>query len=432
LLFDILVEYLQKNNGGISTMINDKKEPKVKTLCFRLPKKCVCPDCGKKQRFKKFNQHYKFVKKMDLNQEILLKVRVVNAKCLNPECSRKSFQLPIPEIERYQRAHSSLKREAVAGIVQDNSTLIRISKRLNRSFNTTGSKSSIDRWKKEQAQGYNIKDIITKLDFSGILSIDEYKPKRSLKYDIIASDGAKGHILYIDEIEKRNSMYLKLFLEKLKGLLPYEPFAVIFDLWKPYPGAAKKVFKNAIIQYDYFHIMKTVHWHLRNALAQYRKSLKEQGWPQLNWLLWKNKWTILKNQEKRSQEQKEIIANLRIIFKDTIVEDILDIKERIRDIFINSESKEKAIEKRDSLIQDYSHIDNIHFRRILKFFKEPNFNYMTNFLVYAGIPRSGNSEVLIRSWRQMEKVRYGFKTREGRLNHLKLYQIYKYLDGNIS
>lgn len=176
--------------------------------------------------------------------------------------------------------------------------------------------------------------------------------------------------------------------------------------------------------------MKTVHWHLRNALAEYRKSLKEQGRDDLNRLLWLNKWTILKNQEKRNQREKETIANLRIIFKDALIEDILDIKEQIRDIFINSKSKQEAVLKRDKLLQDYRHIDNIHFKRILKFFKEPNFNYMTSFLVHPEVLCSGNSEVLIRSWRQMEKVRYGFKTKEGCLNHLKLYQIHKYLGVN--
>jgi hypothetical protein len=56
---------------------------------------------------------------------------------------------------------------------------------------------------------------------------------------------------------------------------------------------------------------------------------------------------------------------------------------------------------------------------------------MVTYLDYPQIPKSGNSENVIRTWRQMEKVRYGFKTEKGRLNHLKLYQVRKYLKNEI-
>lgn len=52
---------------------------------------------------------------------------------------------------------------------------------------------------------------------------------------------------------------------------------------------------------------------------------------------------------------------------------------------------------------------------------------MITFLDHPEIPKSGNSENVIRVWRQMEKVRYGFKSHKGKLDHLKLYQIKRYL-----
>ena len=128
-------------------MSKDVKEPKIKVLKTRIPKTCICPDCGKKQPFRKNRIYWKIVKEMDLDNTVKLKVRMISAKCLNPSCKRKTFALPVPGIEKYKRSTTRLIDEAVAGIVQDNSTLPRISKRLNRSFNTTGSKSAIDRWK---------------------------------------------------------------------------------------------------------------------------------------------------------------------------------------------------------------------------------------------------------------------------------------------
>jgi hypothetical protein len=63
------------------------------------------------------------------------------------EATLNSFSLPIQDIEKYQRATTRLIHEGVSGLVENNTTLERIAKRISRSFNTTGSKSALDRWK---------------------------------------------------------------------------------------------------------------------------------------------------------------------------------------------------------------------------------------------------------------------------------------------
>ena len=45
---------------------------------------------------------------------------------------------------------------------------------LSRSFNTTGAKSTIDRWKQCMASHYDFPEILSKLQFSGALCLDEY------------------------------------------------------------------------------------------------------------------------------------------------------------------------------------------------------------------------------------------------------------------
>ena len=61
----------------------------------------------------------------------------------------------------------------------------------------------------------------------------------------------------------------------------------------------------------------------------------------------------------------------------------------------------------------------------------PDFENMVMYLDKHEVPRCGNIETLIRSWRQMEKVRYGFASEKGRQNHLKLYQVKHYLNGKV-
>jgi hypothetical protein len=63
----------------------------------------------------------------------------------------------------------------------------------------------------------------------------------------------------------------------------------------------------------------------------------------------------------------------------------------------------------------------------MDFLMSSKFNLMLTYLEDPHVPRSGHSESLINVWRQMEAVRRGFKSYQGRLNHLKLFQITHYL-----
>lgn len=398
---------------------------KIKIVRTRIPKRCTCPVCGVKQRFRLNHQRYRYIKDLNLNQPLMLKIHTVYAKCLNPACSRRTFSLPIKDVTKYKRATNRLIQESISGIIDDNSTTPRISKRLNRSFNTTGSKSSIDRWKHDLANRLDIKKIIAALKFSGILCIDEYKPKRATGYDLIDSDGITGNILYLEKAYGLGRGIVRKHFERVSAL-GVKPWCVIFDMRSCFPSAAKKVFgNNILIQFDYFHVMKIIHYHLNRAMAEYRHILKDMGFNTLD--IWEAKWTILKNIESWSPKEHQIMAFLLRRYKSTVIEDIIILKQRVRDIFIKSNDQEDAFKKRDTLTKESFKSLNVHFANIIQFLNSSNFRYMTTFLDHPEIPRSGNSENLIRTWRQMEKVRYGFKTDKGRLNHLKLYQVSRYL-----
>lgn len=400
---------------------------KIKIVKPRIPKKVICPNCGMKQKFRKKKEHWKMVKDVDVNATVLLRVRMVYAKCLNPDCDAGSFSLPIAGIEKRAKATNRLKSEAVATLIDDNSTTPRTSRRLSRCFNTTGSKSSIDRWKHQEADKYDIKEIIGKLSFSGMLCVDEYKPSRAKTYDLIDSDAKTGRILYVAPIDYLGRGFIKEHFLKLKSL-GINPQVIIFDMRKVFPNAAGKAFPGVLIQHDYFHVMKTIHWHLRNAMADERQKLKEKGFYTQD--LWECRWVILKNLENWTSQDHKIMQRLLSIYSGTAVEDILVIKEQIRDIFLKSQDKKEAYLRRDELCNNQVFKQNKHFAKIFEFLSTPYFEYMVNFLDYPEVPRSGNSENVIRVWRQMEKVRYGFKTAKGRLDHLKLYQISRYLKGN--
>ena len=381
---------------------------KIKVIRTRIPKRCICPCCGLKQPFKLNHQRYRHIKDSNLEQTTMLKIHMVYAKCLNPHCTRKCFPLPIKNVNKYKRATNRLIQESIAGIIDDNSTAPRIARRLNRTFNTTGSKSSVDRWKHQAADKIDIKEIISKLNFSGILCIDEYKPRRAKGYDLIDSDSKTSRILYLEKAYGLGRGIVKEHFETIKSF-GIKPWAIIFDMRACFPKAAKTVFgKDIIIQHDYFHVMKIIHYHLNRAMAEYRRILKEQGIDTLD--IWLARWIILKNMERWSFKECRIIENLLSRYQGTTIEDILILKQKARDIFLKSKNQQEAYLRRDELTGENWHLKNKHFANIIKFLNTSYFRYMTTFLDHPEIPRSGNSENVIRTWRQMEKVRYGFKS----------------------
>lgn len=213
----------------------------VRVVEPHVPGRVRCPFCGMWQAFKKAKEHWRTVKAPNLTHPVLLRVRMIYGKCLNQSCPRRAFALPIPGIERHQRATTALIREGVCGLVEDNATLQRIANRLSRSLNTTGSKSALDRWKHRRAQQYEFAEILKQLEFSGALSLDEFMPRRGGRYEQIAGDAKKIRILYIEPVpEFYGRGVTEAFCRKLDGW-GIKPYCVIFDLLTTFPKVVSKV-----------------------------------------------------------------------------------------------------------------------------------------------------------------------------------------------
>lgn len=309
---------------------NNVTEPIVKTIKRRLPKWIICPSCGLRQPFKKKKEHFKKVKDMDINRPVILRMHVIYAKCKN---GCPSFALSTPGIERYRRTTLRLKEEAISSIIQDNSTTLRTSGRLKRSLNAACSKSAIDRWKHEKANKYRFEDIMLHLNFSGILCFDEYKPKRSKTYDLIASDGIKDTILYLDNVPQLYYTpkftagaiargHIQEFIVKLKKL-NIVPYAVIIDLATAYPKQIRKVYPDIIIQFDYFHVIQEIQRCIRNAIIDFRTELGRQGLKDQSSEIWQYKWKLLKNMDNWTIKDHKIIEELISYYRGTIIEKAL-------------------------------------------------------------------------------------------------------------
>jgi len=409
-------------------MSKDPHELKIKIIRPRIPKFCVCPFCNVKQRFKKKREHWKTVKEINLNGPVLLKVQIVYAKCLNPQCERDSFPLPIKGISKYQKATARLIKEAIASNILDNVPQEKIKKRFVRSFNTTGSRPTIDRWKHKEADKLNFKNLIEKLKPSKVLCLDDLDPKRSTRKYLITSDRIKGYILYLDALSSQSEDEIERYLTTLKKLGIDEVTCFIVDMWKSFPPAIHKVYPEAKIQYDYFHIWEAVNKHLDDAMKNYSHYLRHTGNPELAKKVWRYRRIFLKHPKRYTDKNKEIMNEIILSCKEDLLSNILVLKDRIRDIFENSSSQEEAYVKKNKLYFEGWYKKNRHFKKIIKLFVSvPICEYMFTYLKEPDVPRSGNQENSIKLVRSWEGPRYGFRTTKGLQDHLKLYQKMKYL-----
>ncbi|MBI5247990.1 MAG: transposase, partial [Desulfomonile tiedjei] len=246
------------------------------------------------------------------------------------------------------------------------------------------------------------------------------------------------HILYLESVPlspgragtiSRGSVEQICWRLKKLGV---NPWAIVFDLLAAYPKQVRKVWPEVIIQYDYFHVMQHIHRYLKNALLQFRRQLNGEELEPFRQELWEKKWRILRNMDNWTVKDHSVIPGLIEFYRDTPVEHILIFKEELHRIFNTSNSKIEAYAKRDTLFQESWWRDSWHLRKVMEFLMSSKFEYMITYMDDKRIPRCGNMENLIAIWRQMEKVRRGFKTERGKQNHLKLYQIKHYLGGTLA
>jgi len=195
-----------------------------------------------------------------------------------------------------------------------------------------------------------------------------------------------------------------------------------------FPQAIHEVYPEAKVRYDYFHIWEAVNRHLDNAMKGYSRYLRYVGFPELAKKVSSFRRIFLKHPKEYTEKDKRIMDEIILSCKEDLLTNILVLKDRIRDIFENSSSQDEAYKKKNKLYFEGWHKKNRHFKKIIKLFMNvPTCEYMFTCLKELNVPRSGNSENSIKLVRSWEGARYGFRTTKALQNHLKLYQIMKYL-----
>jgi hypothetical protein len=242
-----------------------------------------------------------------------------------------------------------------------------------------------------------------------------------------------GRLLFSIRLKKRDSWHIQAILRWFRLLgLKIKLFYV--DFWPAYPPAIKAIYPEAEIQYDFFHVIQNIHRHLYKALTQYRKAFKAAQTDQaqtelrqqLHKKLWQHRYLLFTNEENLSPDQRQILDELLAEHADTLVEHIVLFRQQLRTIFNESDTFAVALENLAVLILDGWADLSDAFGKVMTFLQD-NFENMVTYLRRPNVQRFSLSECTVRSLRRIEKIRQGFKTHRGRVNHLKLLQWRKYL-----
>jgi len=432
---ELLTEKAVQENIVTGIQVTDARI--VVNLEPRIAARYVRPDCQEPVVAHRYDHDTITVQGLGIQGKALrYVVKTVRLAYFNDAGKLVTFNAPLPGIRTDLLVTDEVVDKALYLIVDRNISLPIAAEMLNDLYQVETSSSALDRWKAAEAEalpsiGRLIQRLNEKLPIT-VLHLDEYKATGTKSWELVLRD-EHGRLLFSIRLKKRDEWHIKVILRWLR-LLGLQIKVFYVDFWLAYPMAIRAIYPQAEIQFDFFHVIQNIHRHLYKAFTAYRKAYRIADTTQeqakvreaLHKQLWENRYLLFTNEENLSAEQQQVLDDLLREHSDTIVEQIVVFRWYLRDIFNASASFAEAVEKLAFLILEGWADVSSAFGKVMAFLQE-HFANMLTYLRVPGVQRNSLSECTVRSLRRIERIRQGFKTQQGRVNHLKLLQWRKYL-----
>ena len=360
---------------------------------------------------------------------------------------RVSFGLQqhLQEINLESRCTQTAMRAAVMMCVLAGLGVRTVAKLLEEIFLCQVSKSAIDRWITEKAAEVP--------DAEGLCRIlNEKMPiceghideifrlgKRPKACTVVVRD-EYGRILIAREMEEKTAENVEKLLRELKSWgINFKRFYM--DGCEVYKNAVQRVYPEATIQYDYFHIIQNIWKKLRKEMTYRRRRLRQLGdeaqergeswwksWKDLAKRVWESRGLILKKPERLTEEEKERIERLEQ--EDGVVYRVREFTKAIWDLFEKSQTEEEAKEKLKKLRERPEVQKGSEYIKAVEFL-ESRFDDMVTYLRQPWVSRNSLSETGMRCLRRLERGHDGFRGAAGLDRYLRLYQAMRYCDWTV-
>lgn len=372
---------------------------------------------------------------------VIYRFMVAQGYFVDAQGNRMDFTPRIAEVSTHQHMSKSVLRlccfmAVICGVSLRNIALI-----LRVLFLIPATKSTIKRWIDEIGDNLpSEEEILRKLaDLKPPVEchIDAYYPLGTKRCVMVVKDEF-DRILISHETDSENAEDAKRFLVKIRdcGIKVTSAFS---DYSKSFIEAIKEVFPGARFQSDHFHTARNVWNHLRKALREYRKNLKEaakrdknQEMLEIASKLWKLRWSLLKKPANLSTKERSDIEEIER--SDGFILRFRSIIRQLTSIFDYSSTELQAEIKLKRLKAQIGETGNTHLGKIGKFFDD-HWHQAMHYLKKAGLgkyKRSSNSESGMRILRRLEKNHDGIRSERTRKNYLKIYQMIKYLSADVT
>lgn len=369
-------------------------------------------------------------------QQVRYRVKVIRVSYVNDAGEKKTFTLDVPGVRIKLKMTEAVVEKGLYFMIDRNQSLSETKQSLWDIYGVKTSVPALHRLKMAEAdklpnQGKIIRALNAHKKVTA-LHIDEYKAKGTRGWELIIRD-EHNRLLVSLYLRKRSEKKLKIVLRWLR-MLGIRVKVCYVDGWASYLTAIRAIYPQAVIQYDYFHIIQNIWRHLYRAFTTYRKAFRKAKTEKqqqalrdkMHKKLWKNRYLFFTHEANLSNEDKAVLEELLAEHKDTILERIVAFTQRIWDLFNNSPTKLTANLKRFSLIAEGWGSLSKHFAKVIDFLNR----YFTQMIAYIDderVQRHSLAETTVRMVRRIERVRQGFKSARGRAAHFKLWQHRRYL-----
>lgn len=310
-------------------------------------------------------------------------------------------------------------------------------------FQVMVSKSAIDRWIDDVAEGLPSADVILQeLNRKKPVTeghFDGYFPRGRKGKCVLVLKDEHGRILATEEVKAEEEAQIKPFLERMKRLgLRIKSFYI--DHNPALKNAIQAVYPEALIQYDYFHIVQNIWKKLWKYALSHRRDVQARSqevttpWYRdkleaLAKTLWKKRYLLFKADERMSPEEKQQLVEIMEV--DPKVGKLRTFMKGVWHIFRDSRDEQEARQALEALKKvKIEPLAQGHLQKVFSFLEE-HFEQMTTYLKHEEVHRNSLAESGMRMLRRLEVEHDGFRTPKGRENCLRIYQAVKYLGWSV-
>jgi len=424
--------------NNVITKVNQTKsgicvyvEPRIRETYQR-------PDCKEPVRVEPYHRsRWVLVRGLGIpGQAVNYRVRRIRCRYVNDVGEVKTFTLDVVGVNTRLKMTDELMDKVLYFLIDRNESLAETVQLLRDIYGVKASIPALHRAKQSEAeklpsQGELIRLLHHKQPITD-LHIDEYKAKGTRGWELLIRD-QHGRLVLSLYLKKRSEKKFKAVLRWLR-MLGIEVKVCYVDFWAAYAAAIRAIYPQAKIQYDYFHIIQNIWRHLYREFTAYRKDFKaaktdkerQRLRAEMHKRLWENRYLFFTHEHHLSDEEKATLEQLLAEHEGTILHEIVAFIRHIWDLFNNSRSQLAAHLKRLDLVAEGWAYKSEHFSKVMDFLRQ-HFNQMITYIGDEEVQRFSLAETTVRQVRRIETVRQGFKSKQGRANHFKLFQWRIYL-----